>query len=78
MSKITNHGLTRYGTGCFTALCVTVGVKGIIFKNTIEIVTSVEKYIAFSYLLGYSSPSLRLMTTWALKQTHRQDGHRVG
>jgi len=34
MSKITNDGLTRSGTGCFTCLCrvshmATVGVKGL-------------------------------------------------
>jgi len=29
MSKITNDGLTRSGTGCFTAHMATVGVKGL-------------------------------------------------
>jgi len=28
MSKITNDGLTRPGTGCFMAYMATVGVKG--------------------------------------------------
>ena len=30
MSKITNDGLTRSGTGCFIAVQTTVGIKGLI------------------------------------------------
>jgi len=33
MSKITNDGLTRSGTGCFNTQMTTVGVKGLTYSR---------------------------------------------
>jgi len=43
MSKITNHGLTRSGTGCFIAVSINmamVGVKGLNTHHRLRAITS--------------------------------------
>jgi len=41
MSKITNDGITRSGTGCFTATHMArVGVKGLIHNSQVKSVKS--------------------------------------
>jgi len=46
MSKITNDGLTRSGTGCFSCThMATVGVKGLILPETSLQVDSIQPLV---------------------------------